>query len=407
MDYDVLIIGGGMVGASLACALAPTGLSIAVLESTAFDDTAQPSFDERTVALTEGSRRIFTGMGVWGAVAPEATAIRAIHVSDTGSFGMTRLTAADAGTDALGYVVPHRALGRVLMDRIAGADRVQLLCPVRAEAVDARADSVQVRVGDGDALAGRLAVIADGGRSGVREQLAVPVRERSYAVLALVTVVESGLPHRGTAFERFTRHGPLALLPLRECDFAVVWTLPPDDAEDCRALPEGEFLRRLQRAFGDRAGPFRACGARSLYPLSLSQVTTPVRPRAAIIGNAAHTVHPVAGQGFNLGLRDVAALSECIADARAAGEDIGSSAVLRRYARWRGRETDRVAQFTDGLIRLFATESRPLAVLRGIGLAAVDLAPPVKRFLLRRTMGLRSRPARLALGLPPDQPFHG
>ena len=403
-DYDILIIGGGLVGASLACAMRESSLRIGVIEAVPLAASRQPSYDDRTLALASGSKRIFDSIGCWRDIAPEATPIERIHISDRGHFGITRLTAAEAGLPALGYVVPNRALGMALMKTLQTAKHIDWLCP--AEMQDIRLDpasaAVTVRHNETSrALTARLVIAADGAHSAVRAALGIAAERTEYCQSAIVTTVTAGAPHGNTAYERFTDTGPLAVLPLRndnEC--AVVWSAKAGEVQTLLGWQDAEFLAHLQERFGDRLGTFTRLGKRTAYPLVLTRVQEQVRERLALIGNAAHTVHPVAGQGFNLGLRDVAAMAEVLADAVRAGEDIGGLAVLRRYADWRQRDTQITAGFTNGLIRIFSNNAFPLTFLRNAGLIAVDLLPGVKRGFVRVTSGLSGRLPRLARGLP-------
>ena len=360
---DVAIIGGGLVGTSLALALAPLKLSIDVIEAVSPDDSEQPSFDARTIALTWSSRQILDAIGAWPALAEKASPIHSIHVSNQGHSGITRLDRALINTEALGYVLPSRCLGQVLTQNT-------------------------------------LVVLADGGRSRLGESLGMNRQETHYGQTALVTTVETDRPHEQRAYERFTPSGPLALLPSGENQFAVAWTLSIEKAESYIALSADEFLAQLQRVFGDRAGFFKRVAARQTYALSRVRIPQPVCGRIVAVGNAAHQFHPVAGQGFNLGLRDVAELAECISQALGLGIDIGSPDVLSRYAQSRRRQARRVSRFTDGLVRLFSNELPGVTLLRNFGLNALELLPPVKQQLLRRTAGLAGNLPRLARGLP-------
>ncbi len=399
-SYDLLIVGGGLAGASLACALASQGRRIAVIEAVAATDLAQPSFDERTIALTYASRRIFEGIGVWSAMAAESCAIRGIHISDRGHFGMTRLDCADAGTDALGYVTPTRTIGAALTAFMDRSPTIELVCPATVARLDPGSDAVALHLDDGRRLTAPILVLADGGRSPLGASVGLGMSPRRYSQRALVALVGIDRDHRHLAYERFTVHGPLALLPMTDRRMAVAWTLPASDAEALETCPEPEFLAALQQAFGGRCGQFLRCGMRRSYPLSVGAVDNPVSGRCVAIGNAAHIVHPVAGQGFNLGLRDVAELAETLAAKWRAGADPGSPGALSDYAGARSRQARRVTGFTDGLIRIFTGGFPGLAIGRGLGLGAVDLLPPARRFFLRRTMGLHGRLPRLARGLP-------
>jgi len=402
--FDVLIVGGGMVGASLAVALRSLPLKVGLIEAVEFESSDQPSYDDRTVALSYGSKRIFETLGVWSRIeASGATPIHRIHISDRGRFGFARLSHVDAGVDALGWVVENRALGRALKDALAGCPGLAFFCPAVMDSVEYGADSAQVRIRRGEqleTLTARLVVAADGGRSLVREQAGIETRRRDYHQTALVTNVTPERPHANVAYERFTDSGPLALLPMRDNRCAVVWSLSPERAEAMLQLEGVAFLAALQERFGQRLGRFLKAGHRAAYPLARTEVMETIRHRLALIGNAAHTVHPVAGQGFNLGLRDVATLAQVLSEAQRAGQDPGDLAVLQRYAQWRRRDVWATSSFTNGLVRIFSNDLPPLSIARNLGLVTVDLFPPAKRALLRLSMGLAGRLPRLARGLP-------
>jgi 2-octaprenyl-6-methoxyphenol hydroxylase len=402
-DYDILIIGGGLVGASLACALRASPLRIGVIEAVPLAASSQPSYDDRTLALAWGSKKVFEGMGVWNGLAPEATPIERIHISDRGHFGVTRLSATEAGLPALGYVVANRALGVVLLKTMQASKNIEWLCPAEMQEIrlDPAAASVTVRHDNANkTLTARLVIAADGAHSAVRAALGIEAARTEYCQSAIVTTVTASEPHGNTAYERFTDTGPLALLPLRKNECAVVWSAKEAEVQTILGWNDAEFLNQLQDRFGDRLGTFTRLGKRAAYPLALTRVQEQVRERLALIGNAAHTVHPVAGQGFNLGLRDVASIAEILTDAMRTGEDIGSLVVLRRYADWRQRDNQITAGFTNGLIRVFSNNAFPLTFLRNAGLLAVDLMPGVKRGFVRVTSGLSGRLPRLARGLP-------
>jgi len=411
--YDILIIGGGMVGASLACALGATRLRVAVVEGVPLRSDAQPSYDDRSIALAYGSRRIFEGIGLWPELAAQVAPIRRIHVSDRGHFGATRLNAAEHGVDALGYVVETRVLGRALADHLATLNNVDLLCPAELTELEFKPDAATVTVSAPDGprrLSARLLVAADGTNSTVRERLGIEVKRWDYGQTAVISNVSTELDHEGVAYERFTDGGPLALLPLPahpgdvgrgRC--SLVWTVRSEQVESVLALSDEEFLAEVQSRFGQRLGRLMRIGARRAYPLSLVRVAEHVRPRAALIGNAAHALHPVAGQGFNLGIRDVAVLAELLAEAAQAEADPGDMVLLNRYAEWRRRDHRVVMAFTDGLARVFSNPLATVALARDLGLVALDVLPPLKRLLARQTMGLSGRLPRLGLGLGPTR----
>lgn len=406
--YDVIIIGGGMVGASLACALGEQGLHVAVVEGTPLRSTEQPSYDDRSIALAYGSGRIFAGLGLWQKLQARVEPIRHIHISDRGHFGVTRLHCDDEGVDALGYVVETRALGELLHQRLLELEPVELYCPAQFQELEIEAGQARVKLErEGEVLELRapLVVAADGARSQVREQQQISVQRFDYGQTAIIANVTSQRPHANVAYERFTDSGPLAMLPMpasqeREPRCSLVWTVRSDQVDEVMSWDETTFLSRLQERFGQRLGKLNKAGARHAYPLALLRADEHVRPRLALIGNAAHTLHPVAGQGFNLGIRDVAVLAELLVDARQRGADLGSMSVLQRYADWRKQDHRNVITFTDSLARLFSNPLWPVVWVRNMGLLAMDLLPPVKHPLTRLTMGLGGRLPRLGRGLP-------
>jgi 2-octaprenyl-6-methoxyphenol hydroxylase len=403
-QYDIVIVGGGLVGASLACALGNSALKVAVVESIAPGDPGQPSYDDRTIALAYSSRRIFETIGVWQPIAERSVnPIEHIHISNRGHFGITRLHAKDMGIEALGYVVETRALGAALYESMKQYNNVELLCPYEVKDFQLQeTEAVLTLTGDQGPVncTSRLVVLADGGRSPLRDQFHMKIDKKVYDQVAVVANVTPGVDHNNTAYERFTPDGPLALLPVTRERCAVVWATQPDKAEEILAWSDEKYLERLQERFGDRLGKFTQAGTRQRYPLALTKVEDPVRERLVLIGNAAHTVHPVAGQGFNLGLRDVASLAQMLVDTKKQNRDIGSLTMLNEYAAWRVKDNRRTTLFTDGLISIFSNEFLPLVVGRNLGLLAVDMLPPLKRLFIRRTSGLSGKLPRLARGLP-------
>jgi len=398
--FDVAIVGGGMVGASCALALAGSGRSVVLIEGVAQDSAAQPSFDERTTALGNASRRIFEGLGVWERMQPQAAAIRAIHVSEAGRFGFARLNAAAQGIEAFGYVVANRVIGEALWSALAHAALVSVRVPARPQTVEIAPDAVTLTIEDAvgarERLQARLVVAADGAHSLVRAAAGIEAEVEDYGQIALVVNARADRPHDGTAFERFTSAGPLAVLPLWDGSFTVVWTVAPEQAAHLLAVDDAAFLEELQSSFGWRAGCFVRVGRRASYALKLTRAAASVALRTALIGNAAQALHPVAGQGFNLGLRDAAALAELIA---AGGADPGAAALLGEFAAWRASDRRGVIRFTDGLIKLFGDGRASVAVLRNLGLLLFDLVPPAKRALARVSAGFGGPTPRLARGL--------
>ena len=400
-EFDVAIIGGGLVGASLALGLAGTGVRTLLVESVAPVSAAQPSFDERTTALGNASRRIFEGLGVWDQISRDAAAIRAIHVSDAGRFGFARLKAADHGIDAFGYVVPNRVIGTALWRRLADVSGVEIRVPAGIEDLEITTERAYFKVvtaaGTREVTSARLLVAADGAHSTVRAAAGIEAGVEDYDQVAITAAVIGDRAHDGTAYERFTPTGPVAVLPLRGGGYGTIWSCAPARAADMLALEDDAYLAELQSRFGWRAGKFRRIGRRASYPLKLSRAATTVARRAVLIGNAAQALHPIAGQGFNLGLRDAALLAEVIADATG---DMGSAALLRKYAADRAADRGGVVRFTDGLVKLFGSRMPGVSLVRNLGLLAFDLSPPAKRALARLSLGFGGPTPRLARGLP-------
>jgi 2-octaprenyl-6-methoxyphenol hydroxylase len=404
--FDVAIVGGGLVGASLAAALAGSPVRVLLVESVPLGAGAQPSFDERTTALGNATRRIFEGLGVWGAIAAEAAAIRAIHVSDAGRFGFARLAAAEHGIEAFGYVAANRRIGAALWGQLRTAENLELRVPGRVQSVAISPEGVRLEVVTQSAagavsavepVTARLVVAADGAHSQIRAAAGIDTQVEDYDQVAIVANVATDAPHEGTAYERFTATGPLALLPLHDGNRAVIWACRPAHAADLLSLDETAFLARLQQRFGWRAGRFVRAARRLSYPLKLTRAAAPAATRTVLIGNAAQALHPVAGQGFNLGVRDAAMLAEVIVDA--AG-DVGSPELLERFSAWRARDRRGVVRFTDSLVKLFGDGRFGVAALRDLGLLLFDLAPPAKGALARVSSGFGGPAPRLARGLP-------
>jgi 2-octaprenyl-6-methoxyphenol hydroxylase len=402
--YDLAIAGGGLVGASLALALAPLGLRTALVEATAPDATVHPSFDERTTALANGSVRVFRSLGVWRHMEREATPIRRIHVSDQGRFGTARIDAAEQGLESLGYVLPNRVIGAGLQAGLRDCTNVELVAPARVLGSEPSGTERLLRVeidGVERNLAARLVVAADGARSLVREQAGIGAVHWDYGQTAITATLVTQRFHDHVAYERFTAEGPIAVLPLSDGRCGLVWTRHPESATRLLGLPDAEFLAELQSAFGFRLGRLVSVGQRQSYELGLWRAERHVGERLAVVGNAAQALHPIAGQGFNLGLRDAASLAEVLADAIAAGAtDLGAAGPLENYAAWRDQDQRRIVAFTDGLVRLFASPLGTLRALRTLGLLAFDALPPAKSAMARLSVGASGRIPRLARGVP-------
>jgi len=373
-EHDLVIVGGGPVGAALAIALSGSGYDVLLLEARPQLDAAG---DGRTLAMSYGSRLTLQRLGAWSRVEP-ATPIRSIHVSQRGGFGRALLSADDVGLPALGYVVSHGRLQKALATSGAAPQ-----AGASVDDIELSADHVAIRFRRGDeehAVRARLLVIADGGASlGKRAGAAIKVRD--YRQEAIVATVATSKLHGHRAFERFTGDGPVALLPFEE-RYALVWTATPEAAARITGLNDRSFLERLQTHFGDRAGRFLSVAARARFPLALKYAANPVLPRSVLLGNAAQSLHPIAGQGFNLGLRDAWELADLLLHRD--DRDPGSAACLAAYRS--ARRLDRMAGIavTDSLVRIFSNDFAPLRAARGAGLALLDIAPPIKRAFMQR-----------------------
>ena len=399
MKYDVVIAGGGMVGTSLALALAPLSLRVAIVEAVPRAAAEQPSFDDRSTALSRSTQRMYAAMGLWDDIAAAATAVKKIHVSDQGRFGFSHIDAKEQNVEALGHVVINRVLGSVLQNALDDLPDVDIICPAKISAARVSPDCATVTIqhenGASEELQCRLLVAADGARSAVRDMLGITASHKAYGQHAIVgnLLPEKSLQH--CAYERFTQHGPLALLPITDGRAGFVWTVAEDDATRILELDDGAFLAELQDAFGYRLGAFSRVGKRASYPLHLSKAMRLTATRAVLVGNAAHGLHPVAAQGFNLGLRDVAALCDCIA-----GYDLDDTELLDRYAAWRKADQGKLVGFTDGLVQLFSSNRRSVRALRSVGMLGFDMVPGVRSLFAKHTMGLAGRLPRLSRGVP-------
>jgi 2-octaprenyl-6-methoxyphenol hydroxylase len=420
--YDVVIIGGGMVGASLACALMPSicefGLKVAIIESFVLPERAdevlyQPSYDDRSTAISYGSRCLLQQLGVWQSLSLHATPIEHIHVSDKGYFGKTRLHAEEHGIEALGYVVENAWLGRVLLQRVRASVTIDCISPASVSAITTMVEDdgtsyqrLHVEGGNGpQQINTRLAVVADGGRSQLCQKLGIGSRQSAYQQCAIIANVSAEKPHNNVAYERFTEQGPIALLPLheekssRQQRSALVFTVASKDVESVLAMDDSAFLAELQGRFGYRLGRFTGIGKRESYPLSLQRSAEQVRPGIVVIGNAAHTLHPVAGQGFNLALRGLMTLAKHLQQGLAAGKRPGSLQVLQAYVAEQQADQDKTILFTDQLLKLFGSNNSLVGHVRGCGLLALDLFRPARHTFARQAMGLGDRLPRVGAGV--------
>jgi len=398
--FDIAIVGGGLVGASLAVRLADSPLKVVLIEAAAAPVSA-PSWDERCIALNDASQQILGRFGIWEALLPSVAPILATHISEKGRFGSTRFTAAEAGLDALGYNAPLRAIGAVLTAAMAKATNLSLLQPASVDAVEEHGDRISLRVSTdagSSQIDASLVVAADGAQSSVRKLLGLEATTRDYAQHAIVSAVRLSRLHQGIAYERFTPDGPMALIPKPDAAASLVWTVPAAQVETMLGWSDAEYLAAAQATFGGRLGRFTELGVRKSWPLARVMNETLVGPRTVFIGNAAQSLHPVAAQGFNLGLRDVANLAERIVPA----DDPGAESLLADYAATRRSDRERVSGFTDLLVRAFSNRTPGLAQARHWGLVAADLLPPVRAALLSQHLGHLGLPAGVGGGLPAE-----
>jgi 2-octaprenyl-6-methoxyphenol hydroxylase len=427
-EYDIVIAGGGLVGGSFALLLERlaqgSGLRVLLLDAAPgqrLEDSPElTDFDARSTALSWGSRLVYEQAGLWPALASAVTAIRDIHVSDRGHFGATRLHSAEMGVDALGYVAENRHLGRVLQQALRDSKQLTIRASASVEHIQPLSDGAMLTIngaGPGNIKTGLL-VLADGGRSGLCRQLGITVQQKQYGQQALICNIAFANDHQGQAFERFTDTGPLAVLPLadlsegrkRQHRGSLVWTLADADNEKdsdkgsdgtgdraqysaarIMALPEADFIDALQQRFGWRLGRITHAGARSLFPLALSVAAEQIRPGIVLLGNSAHTLHPVAGQGLNLALRDARALAELIVAARKANRNPGSMDVLQAFLAAQSGDQANTIAFSDLTTRLFSNAQPTLTLGRNLGLLLMDLVPPAKGWFARQAMGMADR----------------
>ena len=399
-DYDIAIVGGGIVGLTLACALKHSGLRIAVIEARP-DSAAVMRGQAYHINLL--SSRIFAGVGAWEAMRSQVNPIEQIRLSDQDYPGVVRFQLRDLQTPALGYVAEHRVVLEGLRATLAAAPTVTLLCPVEVVCTQTHADAVVLSLRQGEqtwAVRSQLLVAADGARSPIRQQAGIPTVGWQYWQSCVVAFIKPEQPHANIAYERFQADGPFAILPLPGNLCRIVWTAPKAEAERILQLPPSEFLSLLKTRYGDQMGDLELVGDRYLFPVQLMHSRQYVQPRLALIGDAAHCCHPVGGQGVNLGIRDAAALAEILLTAAQTGQDLGDRAVLRRYERWRKLENWKILAFTDFLDRCFSNNFLPLVMLRRMGLWALQHIPPIKQLALRLMVGLSDRAPQLATSQP-------
>ncbi|WP_434358566.1 2-octaprenyl-6-methoxyphenyl hydroxylase [Parasalinivibrio latis] len=397
--YDVVIAGGAMAGATLALALNRLSrhkldgreLAIAVVEAVAPELDSHPGYDARSIALALGSCRQLDDIGIWQALEPFATPIKHIHVSDRGHCGMASIAAPEYGVPFLGNVVELADCGRVFHDAMSVVDNITLYCPDSVTDVTRSEEKVSVTLESGEIMEAGLLVAADGAVSASCDALGITRDEHDFSQVAVIANVSTSERHQGRAFERFTEHGPVALLPMSQGRSSLVWCLPPHEVEDLLRMDDEAFANRLQQAFGWRLGEITQVGERFAYPLILRRATRTTSHRFAVVGNAAQTLHPIAGQGFNLGLRDVMSLAEEVVAGLARGERAGDFGQLSRYRQRREQDREETVMLTAGLVYGFSSPSKLLAAGRNLGLMAMAGSQTLKTPLVQRTMGLVTR----------------
>jgi 2-octaprenyl-6-methoxyphenol hydroxylase len=409
LSADVVIVGGGLVGLTLALALGGAGLRVAVIDRERPAVAAADPFDGRGSAIAWGSARVLRAIGLWPRLAAHAQPINDIRVSDGDSLLFLHYDhrAAGIGEDGapapLGYIIENRHTRRALYAALADRPEVTLLAPAEVTRLERAAGRVAAQLADGRVVSAALAVACDGRESPQRQAAGIGVVRWSYRQSGIVCSIAHERPHHGVAHERFLPAGPFAVLPLPDAAdgthlSSIVWTERAELVPAMLALPDGEFSDEIARRFGDGLGAIRVAGPRWAYPLGLIHAERYVAHRLALAGDAAHGIHPIAGQGLNLGLRDVAALAECVVDAARLGLDIGGADTLARYERWRRVDNVLLAGVTDVLNRLFSNDLAPLRLVRDLGLGMVERLPPVKRLFMRHAMGVLGDLPRMVRG---------
>lgn len=396
MRFDVVVVGAGMVGAALACALGDSRLKVAIIDGRAPAAPLPDEFDLRVSAITLASRTLFENLGAWQAMRARRVApVEAMQVWEGGRELV--FNAADIGEACLAYIIENGVIQQALTERLRAFTNVQALWPVKIDAIEMNDAAATVTLNDGRRLEARLLIGADGAESAVRRAAGIDTRRRSLEQKAIVATVRTEQPHANIARQHFLSTGPLAFLPLAQANTcSIVWSADTARADALMTLDDAAFTAQLETAFGDRLGRVVSVSRRQALPLALSHARCYSAPRAALIGDAAHTVHPLAGQGVNLGLLDAAVLAEAVLDAAARGRDIGAPALLRRYERARRGGNLEMIATTGGFRYLFGNEQPLLRRLRGAGLGLTERMPPLKRFFMRRAAGLSGELPALA-----------
>lgn len=401
MNCDIAIVGGGLAGASLAVALAPLGYDIKVIEAVAYKAEQQPSYDDRTLALSHSSCRILAGIGLWGKLEADATAIRQIYINELARPGRVVLDSVEMGLTEFGHVVEARRFGVAVTGLLENTGNIEIISPASVNDIEIGGPTTRLALESEKGeleLRARLVVAADGANSFIRNHLQIPTKNRDYGQTAVICNITPEISHAGRAFECLTDTGPFAVLPHTGNRCGLVWSVATADASEILALDDETFLARAQMRFGTQLGALLKAGKRTAYPLKLVRTREDVRERLVILGNAAHAIHPIGAQGFNLALRDVAVLAEVLADDDLG--DPGETGLLHIYSAWRQEDQRGTIAASDGMTRLFSHHSPFAAGLRTAGLIAHALSPSLRRRSAIKAMGYRGRVPRLALGEP-------
>ncbi|MCG8366876.1 MAG: FAD-dependent hydroxylase [Pseudanabaenales cyanobacterium] len=396
LDYDLAIVGGGIVGLTLACALKDSGLRVALIEAQSLEQAAAR---RQAYALSLLSGRIFEGIGVWPQISPNITHFQRVRLSDADYPKVVEFRPEDLKTEAVYYGAEHSVLITALQNCVRQCGTVNFLCPARLISVDYQPQAVQLKIemaGQVQTLRAQLMAAADGARSRIRQQAGIRTVGWKYWQSCITAVLKPEKPHQNIAYERFWPNGPFAILPIPHNRCQIVWTVPHTKAETILALPSDQFLAELSRHYGNQMGSLTLVSQPRLFQVQLMQSNCYVRPRLALIGDAAHCCHPVGGQGLNMGIRDAAVLAQVLQTGFEQGEDIGELHLLKRYERWRRRENWLVLGFTDFLNRCFSNTFLPLVILRRLGIQILQTIPPLKRLMLRLMTGFLGRIPDLA-----------
>ncbi len=392
--YDVVIVGGAMAGATLALALDKMNqgsLSIAVIEAIEPSLEQHPGYDSRSIALSNGTVQLLKEIDLWSDINSFSTAINYIHVSDRHHAGLTEITAKELNVESLGAVVELADVGRIYHNKLVNSPHITLFCPVSVAHIERELSVSKITLSTGELISTSLIVAADGAESTTCQFMGLECQNDDFQQVAIIANVTTDIDPQGKAFERFTEHGPIALLPMSQGRSSLVWCVRPEQAQKILNYDDDVFLQHLQRAFGWRLGLLKKTGKRAHYPLWLRQQKQHISHRFAAIGNAAQTLHPIAGQGFNLGIRDVFSLADCITQANKIGNDIGEYAVLSTYQKRRQPDQLQTITMTAGLVSIFANNLFPMVIGRNIGLYAVGTFRAFLKPLLLRAMGRVSR----------------